>query len=233
MLAIFDPKKPISVHTDASDYAVGAVMVPRNPSQCIPTTNLQSTWIHRSIRCVVTSTRLRAVLVDDQWQRFPSYCVHPWVVEGRISGRQVLCADLRDGERLCVPDIPEVKAMLMKWYHDDPVAGHQGVERTYQLARETLYWPGMFKAVKHYVDSCHECATHKDRTTLPGGLLQPLPVPERPWDAIAMDLITQLPKTKLGHDAIVVFVDRFSKQAVFVPAHLYVGRSRRLGHAPD
>jgi hypothetical protein len=32
-----------------------------------------------------------------------------------------------------------------------------------------------------------------------------------------MDLITHLPKTKSRHDAIAVFVDRFSKAAVFVP----------------
>ena len=32
-----------------------------------------------------------------------------------------------------------------------------------------------------------------------------------------MDLITQLPKTKDGHDAIVVFVDRLSKMVHFQP----------------
>ena len=32
-----------------------------------------------------------------------------------------------------------------------------------------------------------------------------------------MDFITQLPKTKAGHDAIVVFVDVFSKMVHFVP----------------
>lgn len=123
---------------------------------------------------------------------------------------------LREGQRLCVPDVPEAKSLILKWYHDDPTAGHQGVERTYQLVREILYWPGMYQTVKRYVDSCHVCATHKDRTTAANGRLQPLPIPGRPWEAISMDLITQLPKTKLGHDAIVVFVDRFSKQAVFV-----------------
>ena len=32
-----------------------------------------------------------------------------------------------------------------------------------------------------------------------------------------MDFITQLPKTKAGHDAIVVFVDTFSKMVHFAP----------------
>lgn len=123
---------------------------------------------------------------------------------------------LREGHRVCIPNVPELKASLLKSYHDEPSAGHQGVDRTYQLLRETLYWPGMFASVKHYVRSCHECNLHKSRTVRQNGLLQPLPVPDRPWNAISMDLITQLPSTKDGHDAIVVFVDRFSKQAVFI-----------------
>jgi hypothetical protein len=31
------------------------------------------------------------------------------------------------------------------------------------------------------------------------------------WDSISMDLITDIPITTLGHDSIVVFVDRLSK----------------------
>ena len=34
-----------------------------------------------------------------------------------------------------------------------------------------------------------------------------------------MDFIVQLPLTRQGHDAIVVFVDRFSKRAHFQPMH--------------
>jgi hypothetical protein len=47
------------------------------------------------------------------------------------------------------------------------------------------------------------------------GTLQPLPIPERPWQVVTMDLITQLPSTKNGHDAIVVFVDKLTKMALY------------------
>ncbi|RVW92103.1 Retrovirus-related Pol polyprotein from transposon 297 [Vitis vinifera] len=49
------------------------------------------------------------------------------------------------------------------------------------------------------------------------GLLQPLPIPERPWDNIFMDFITRFLKVHDFKSAFVV-VDRFSKYAVFVPA---------------
>lgn len=49
------------------------------------------------------------------------------------------------------------------------------------------------------------------------GLLEPLPVPERPWASISMDFISALPKVgELG--SIIVVVDRFSKYATFIAA---------------
>jgi hypothetical protein len=48
--------------------------------------------------------------------------------------------------------------------------------------------------------------------------LAPLPIPEKPWTSISVDFITQLPPSQ-GYTAICVFVDRFSKMALFVPTH--------------
>ena len=39
----------------------------------------------------------------------------------------------------------------------------------------------------------------------------PLPIPDRNWDSVSMDLITSLPVTKRGNSAILVMVDRLSK----------------------
>lgn len=51
----------------------------------------------------------------------------------------------------------------------------------------------------------------------PAGLLEPLPVPERPWESVSMDFIAGLPKSE-GCWTLMVVVDRFSKYATFVPA---------------
>ena len=68
-----------------------------------------------------------------------------------------------------------------------------------------------------YVRCCNTCARNKSSSTAPGGLLQPLPIPDEPWDEVSMDFITQLPETRQGHDDILVFVDGLTKMIHFVP----------------
>lgn len=48
-----------------------------------------------------------------------------------------------------------------------------------------------------------------------GGLLEPLPIAEKPWKSVSMDFISALPKSE-GYDSIIVVVDRFSKYATFI-----------------
>jgi hypothetical protein len=45
-----------------------------------------------------------------------------------------------------------------------------------------------------------------------------LPVADRPWDSIQMDFIEQLPESS-GYTAILVIIDRHSKQGIFLPTH--------------
>ena len=47
-------------------------------------------------------------------------------------------------------------------------------------------------------------------------MLKPLPILTWKWEQISMDFVTGLPKSKLGHDAIWVIVDRLTKSAHFL-----------------
>ena len=77
-----------------------------------------------------------------------------------------------------------------------------------------FFWPGLKNDVQKFVEQCHLCQATKYIPTRPQGLLQPLPIPTRPWIDISMDIIVQLPKSS-GFTAIMVVVDRFRKSAHF------------------
>ncbi|GKD83091.1 putative reverse transcriptase domain-containing protein, partial [Tanacetum coccineum] len=51
----------------------------------------------------------------------------------------------------------------------------------------------------------------------PSGLLQQPKIPVWKWEGIAMDFVTNLPRTSSGHDTIWVIVDRLTKSAHFLP----------------
>ena len=89
--------------------------------------------------------------------------------------------------------------------HDMPMAGHMGVERTLQRIRKSLWWPGVTKDVKTYVQSCPECQKVARRPMkVP---LVKMPIIGKPFERIAMDIVGPLPKTTSGHQYILVISD--------------------------
>jgi len=97
-----------------------------------------------------------------------------------------------------------------------------GFDKTYQTISTDFYWPNMTADIRRFVSTCETCQRYKTPPMAPSGTLQPLPIPPRNWDHIGMDFITALPKTKKGRDAILVFVDRLSKQAHFIATNTTV-----------
>jgi len=119
--------------------------------------------------------------------------------------------------RLYVPHGQE-RELLLKEAHDTPTRGHLGIHKTHEALHRRYYWPHMFHTVSLYVAKCATCACTKPSNKQPMGLLQPLPLPDHCWEQVSHDIITGLPKTPRGHDAIVTFVDRLSKRVIFVPS---------------
>jgi hypothetical protein len=73
--------------------------------------------------------------------------------------------------------------------------------------------------VREYVSTCSACQRNKAKSSKPGGLLQPLPIPASPWYSVSTDFITGLPVTKAGFDKISVWVCRLTKMAHFAPCY--------------
>ncbi|CAJ2661553.1 unnamed protein product [Trifolium pratense] len=126
--------------------------------------------------------------------------------------------------RVAIPKNSPRIAWILHEFHDTSTGGHSGYLRTYKKIASVVYWEGMRKNIKEYVDACEVCQRNKYQTLSPGGLIQPLPVPKQVWADISMDFIGGLPKVQ-GVDTIMVVVDRLTKYAHFLPVkHPYTAK---------
>jgi RNase H-like domain found in reverse transcriptase/Reverse transcriptase (RNA-dependent DNA polymerase)/Integrase zinc binding domain/Chromo (CHRromatin Organisation MOdifier) domain/Retroviral aspartyl protease len=149
-----------------------------------------------------------------------------------------------DKGQVMVPESEDLRKHIIAQYHDEAIGGHRGVKRTLEAVTRTFAWYGVAKDVAQYVASCPSCQRNKSSTSKPGGLLQPLPIPTRPWGSVSLDFIGPLPETAQGHNAILVFVDRLTKMARLCAttitcsakevANLFIARVFANGHGlPD
>ena len=126
-----------------------------------------------------------------------------------------------DPARLCIPK-GEIRLKLLQENHDCVAAGHPGRDRTLWNLAKHFYWPRMGTSVKDFVRSCETCQRSKSSRTKQG-LLQPLPIPDHPWENLSMDFIMGLPKTAQGNNAVLTFVDRLTKYVHLIPTTSNIG----------
>ena len=127
--------------------------------------------------------------------------------------------------------------------HDASMAGgHWGLDKTEDHVASYFWWPHMRTSIAAYVKRCDVCQRSKPSNQRPAGLLQPLPVPDYPWQQVTMDLMT-LPPSNNGYDNVFVVVDRLTKMVHFIPtrktagaqelARLFFDNIVRLHGVPD
>ena len=83
--------------------------------------------------------------------------------------------------------------------HDDPLAGHFGVEKTLELLHRKYYWPnpdredapsGMRQLVREYCESCAVCKRSKASRHKPYEDFQFLFISEFRWADLTMNFVT-------------------------------------------
>ena len=144
---------------------------------------------------------------------------------------------------LYVPESGTLREQCISHVHDHPYSGHVGMQRTSDLLSRLYWWPGCRQAVQGYVKSCEACQRNKPLNVKKAGMLQPMPIPGRPWASVGIDFITHLPVTRNGHNAIFVAVDRCSKMVHLMPttdkvtaadaARLFINNVVKLHGVPE
>ena len=123
------------------------------------------------------------------------------------------------GHRIAVPPRIELRRKIMRHYHDAPTAGHPGRDKTTQAMKQKYWWPSMDQWIESYIKGCAPCQQNKN---LMHYMHTPMyciaPGPEaNPFEEVAMDLITQLPKNGT-HNAILTIVNHgCTRAAIFIP----------------
>ncbi|XP_067664166.1 uncharacterized protein [Haliotis asinina] len=84
--------------------------------------------------------------------------------------------------------------------HDTLLAGHLGVNKTYQKILTHFYWPGIQKDVKQFCRTCHTCQmVGKPNQKIAKYPLQPIPTLEEPFSRVIIDCVGPLPRTRTGN----------------------------------
>jgi len=121
-------------------------------------------------------------------------------------------------DRLVIPDDNNLKVRLLSEVHNQVSVAHPGQSKTLKLVHDRYYWPHLRTDVKRFVRNCQTCRRSHAPRDRPPGLLNPLPIPDRPWQHISVDF-KEFPPAKSGHDMLIVFVCRLGKRSISIPCY--------------
>jgi Integrase zinc binding domain len=68
---------------------------------------------------------------------------------------------VRIDQRILVPEFGDLQLHVLQSFHDHPVSGHYGVNKTFLVIRWEYTWPNIWEFVADYVKSCTTCARSK------------------------------------------------------------------------
>ncbi|PHJ14910.1 retrotransposon ty3-gypsy subclass, partial [Cystoisospora suis] len=224
---IFDPEEPITKKTDASKHAMGALLeqngypiafeskmgardkfLPAYEIELLAIVFALTKWKSFIGSKLVTVETDHATLSRMLTQKQVTTRLGYWldkladfdVKEVYKPGKQNVVAD-------AISRRPDLVGAIR----------HPGIDRTKAAIRAHFWWPKMDEDIEAFVKACTRCARNKACRQRSGRLLQPLPIPEVPWEEISLDLIVGLPTTRDGYDAILTIVCRLTKMAHFAP----------------
>ncbi|KAE8657632.1 hypothetical protein F3Y22_tig00116984pilonHSYRG00043 [Hibiscus syriacus] len=216
VLVLPDHTKSFEVFTDASDIAIGGVLMQEGHPVAYESRKLNETerryTVHEKEMTAMRerikeglshdpmATSLIELATEGKTRKF-------WLKGGLLYAR---------GHRLYVLQFEGLRKELMKECHDSKWERHPGIHQTLALIVDHYYWPQMGDDIEAYVKTCLVCQQDKIEQKKPAGLLQPFPIHERPWESLSMDFIVGLPVTD-GFSSIMVVIDRFSKYGIFIP----------------
>jgi hypothetical protein len=128
-------------------------------------------------------------------------------------------SDAQTEVKLIIPEIG--RESILREHHNSRIAGHFGVERTYQKVKKSPYfWPKMRETVEQWCQSCDICARTKPTLRKQRAPLQSY-LSGATLERIAVDIMGPLCESESGNKYVMVVGDYWSKwmEAYATPDH--------------
>jgi transposase InsO family protein len=133
------------------------------------------------------------------------------VSECSVDGKMLLFRGRR-----WVPKNDILRTRIIQEAHDSMLTGHPGRETLSALLRREVFWPGIDADIRRFCRNCDDCGQAKAWRSRRQGLLKPLPIPDRTWQELSMDFVTDLPVSD-GCTNLLIVTDRLSKGVILEP----------------
>lgn len=102
------------------------------------------------------------------------------------------------------------QATVIKLFHDEQLAGHLGRDKTFHKMFPIVWWKGMYKHIRTYIQTCDLCQRFKSNVNRKNRLMYSSS-PCRIWECAHIDLVGPFPESRTAMKYICVITDSFSK----------------------
>lgn len=126
-----------------------------------------------------------------------------------------LRATRKRGTKSKIPWLPTAMvATVLRTFHDHPMSGHFGIQRTMSKVRRRFWWPEMRATIENYIRSCQKCKKFNIvRSKVPGHLKSYDP-PKEVFQILHMDFWGPVRTSKHGNRYVLVLTDNLSKYVI-------------------
>ena len=108
---------------------------------------------------------------------------------------------------------------VMSLAHSIPLAGHLGKKKTTDRVLQRFYWPTIHRDIAEFCRTCESCQKCSSRKGVRAPLV-PLPIISQPFERIAIDIVSPLPRSRLGNRYVLVICDYATHYPEAVPMKL-------------
>jgi len=126
---------------------------------------------------------------------------------------------------LCIPKITikgsSAREIVISEAHS--LLAHLGTHKTLAYLRDHVWWKDIASDTNAYCTTCITCKRSKPSNQKPFGLLNPLPVPGTPWEAMGIDFVGPLPESKNRDgtfDSITVVICLLTGMVHLIPSRI-------------